>query len=152
MKWDESSDSGTKLYQAEVSKLEEDITVKVWSQFLDVLSKQKLKKWDAVRIEFWSDSGRIIMFPAAASKEDRNEAFCLELYTREYYEFWEELCDSELEDEEFDNKVSIRINDLIRTFNLALTKAIGSRVGSDEFKDLMILYCDADEVVAKTKI
>ncbi len=45
----------------------------VWHKLFSLLSSQVTKDWDSIKVEIWSDSGRIIIFPSLLGKDERNE-------------------------------------------------------------------------------
>ncbi|MES2793023.1 MAG: hypothetical protein V4719_25650 [Planctomycetota bacterium] len=57
--------------------------------------------WDYLRVEFWPDSGRVIVFPSSSSNSDRIEtAGCQVVFGTLLVEY-ERLADSDLDDNAF---------------------------------------------------
>lgn len=57
--------------------------------------------WDYLRVEFWSDSGRMIVFPASSARPDRIEKAGSQVVFLDLLSEYDRLADSELEDDAF---------------------------------------------------
>jgi hypothetical protein len=57
--------------------------------------------WDYLRVEFWSDSGRMIVFPSSSSGSDRIEKSGCQVVFSDLLSEYERLADSNLDDEAF---------------------------------------------------
>jgi O-acetyl-ADP-ribose deacetylase (regulator of RNase III) len=77
----------------------------------DVLPEHAETDWDFVKAEFWPDSGRIIVFPAPNSLERIDRAGC-QLVVHPLLRRWDEMADSEDDDESFDARVSEELHRL----------------------------------------
>jgi len=67
----------------------------------DVLPKNEGVDWNYIRVEFWADSGRMIAFPASRTKNERIEKAGCQVAFEELLAQYEELADSDMEDEAF---------------------------------------------------
>ena len=58
--------------------------------------------WDYLRVELWSDSGRIIAYPASSSSSERIEKAGCQVVFGDLLAEYEQLADSELDDNDFE--------------------------------------------------
>ena len=81
----------------------------LWDKFIHtVMPLNDEVNWNFIRIEFWADSGRIIIFPASFDSRRRIEKASCQIILPGLLNFWEELADSDISDEEFDLVVTKR--------------------------------------------
>jgi len=66
-----------------------------------VIPKNDGIAWDCLRIEFWSDSGRIIAFPSSTSISSRIEKAGCQVVFADLLAQYEQLADSDLDDDAF---------------------------------------------------
>ena len=66
-----------------------------------VIPRHEDANWDHVRIELWSDSGRIIAFPSSSADRRRSEKAGCQVVFEALLAEYEGLADSELDDEAF---------------------------------------------------
>ena len=124
MKWDESTNGGILLCQARVSDVEVNVIVELWLKFLALFTGSSSGKWDAIKVEIWADSGRIIIFPGVAGKAYRDEEFCLEVHVASLFDFFEQLSDSDIDDDAFDNQVNGYVRALINKLSDGLENTL----------------------------
>ena len=79
-----------------------DALLEMWRFFATrVLPLNNEIGWDYCRIEFWSDSGRIVLFPASTEDEHRIEKAGCQVVLPELLQAYEDLADSDLDDDIF---------------------------------------------------
>lgn len=61
--------------------------------------------WNCLRVELWSDSGRMIAYPAIATNTDRIENAGCQIVFDELLMEYEKLADSDLNDDDFVNSL-----------------------------------------------
>lgn len=69
----------------------------------EVLPAYEGSGWDHIRVEIWSDTGRIFAGPDASGAHLPERARC-ELSLPNLRRFWEDLADSDTEDDEFSRR------------------------------------------------
>lgn len=67
----------------------------------DILPTHKGVDWNYIRVEFWSDSGRMIAFPASSSTNERIEKAGCQVVFEELLAQYQQLADSDMEDAAF---------------------------------------------------
>lgn len=100
MKWENSNDVLTLIVSKEVplKKSIEELCAKVIS---GLIPKNEDVNWDHLRVEIWGDSGRVIVFPASTSEENRIEKSVCQVVFEQLTSEYEELADSDVDDDEF---------------------------------------------------
>ncbi len=150
MKWEETTIGKVQLYQYRSADLNVSEVQEVWLKFFDLLTQESLDVWDAIKVEIWADSGRVIVFPGILTKTDRDENFCIEVSIKSLIDFWERLADSDIDDIDFDNKVNIRVKKLVEHLNHELHNSLELKKIPNPSKKLHILYSDSDKTILQT--
>ena len=63
----------------------------------EVIPRQEACRWDYIRIEIWSDSGRVIIFPADSGRKERIDVALIDIHFADLlakFDEYEELPDS----------------------------------------------------------
>ncbi len=77
-----------------------------WGFFFDnIIPENALVRWDYVRIEVWSDSARLIVFPAASDVQRRVEKSGFQLLLDDWESLWDDARAKARSDEEFDRLI-----------------------------------------------
>lgn len=101
MEWQELK-NGFTMARVELSEsIEEALTEFCQHIKQHVIPKNEGVPWDCLRIEFWTDSGRIIAFPSSTSKPDRIEKAGCQVVFADLLAQYEHLADSDLNDDAF---------------------------------------------------
>jgi hypothetical protein len=66
-----------------------------------IIPSNKDVDWDCLRAEFWSDSGRIIIYPSSSSRPDRIEKAGCQVVFMDLLSEYDLLADSRLDDDAF---------------------------------------------------
>jgi hypothetical protein len=103
----------------------------------DVIPMNRDVDWDYLRVEFWADSGRIIVFPASTSMADRIEKAGCQLVFEDLLSRYEELADSDISDDEFTERLLAEEKTWIERL---LTAARRSRL-----QGLRVIFWDAED-------
>lgn len=112
----------------------------LWQKVLsDVIPRHDDAEWRFIKAEFWTDSGRVIVFPTA-SAETRDERSACQLVIPELQSWWDELSSSDLPDDEFEDAVNDRLTSVADEFFAALTDA-----GAGSPRSLAVKCFSADE-------
>ena len=101
------------VHKSLVNSLDDQLIQVVWHKLFSLLSSQVTKDWDSIKVEIWSDSGRIIIFPSLLGKDERNEEICIEITDRSLLEAWESLANSDVDDDMFDNEVRVILTKIV---------------------------------------
>tara|TARA_R110002073_G_scaffold171358_1_gene328379 strand:+ start:186 stop:644 length:459 start_codon:yes stop_codon:yes gene_type:complete len=152
MKWEETKNKNVSLYQARVADLENSLAQELWLKFFTLLENCSSDLWNAIKVEIWADSGRVIIFPGVADKVDRDEDFCLEFYVESLFDFFECVSDSDIDDDEFDNQVKSRVSSVTEQLNNALQDSQKSNLFTKPNRQFNVIYTDGEEVVFRTNI
>ena len=111
----------------------------LWQVFIDeVLPRNDDFDWDYVKMEFWSDSGRVIVYPASSRSKWRDEKAGCTVTFPDLIATVDRIADSYLDDdEEYDRRIQEVLvewaNELERT----------ARVST--LTDIRILIFEADD-------
>lgn len=152
MKWDESTSGGVLLCQARVSDVEANVIVELWLKFLTLFSCSASGKWNAIKIEIWADSGRIIIFPGVSGKADRDEEFCLEVHVASLFDFFEQLSDSDIDDEAFDDQVNGHVRGLIDRLSDGLENTLKNDSTLRPSQKVAVEYSDGEEAIVQNSV
>lgn len=152
MNWDESRSGGIVLCQARVSDVDADVIVEIWTKFLALFNDKPSGKWDSIKIEVWADSGRIIIFPGVAGRADRDEEYCLEIRVESLFNFFEQISDSDIDDEAFDNHVNGHVRGLIDRLDDGLEKTLKNDSSLSPDRKLELVYSDSERTIFQTSI
>lgn len=89
----------------------------------NVLPRNDKAAWDYLRVELWSDSGRIIVFPASTTSRQRIEKAACQVIFGELLQLYEQLANSEIDDDEFTRIVEAEERKWIEGFLKAARKS-----------------------------
>ena len=101
MEWQELKNSFTMATVKPSESIEQALTELCQHIKQHVIPKNEGIAWDCLRIEFWADSGRIIVFPSSTSKSDRIEKAGCPVVFADLLAQYERLADSGLDDDAF---------------------------------------------------
>ncbi len=110
MEWVEDKDRSRVFYRASASGNSDQALAEAFADVrrklaADVLPKHAPTDWDCLRVEFWSDSGRLILYPGRVHNPARNEKAGCELQVKALLGFWENLADADITDDDFGRRV-----------------------------------------------
>ena len=107
MKWEKQNNQSVEFYTGIAEGINpKDAAVEMWKLFNgDIVEKNRGVEWDFIRVEFWADSGRVIVFPASSRSVERIEKAGCQIVFPALLESYEELADSEISDAEFSEKL-----------------------------------------------
>ena len=142
MKWEEVIPN---YIEAEVEAASSRSLVELWQQVLDyVLPKHKSNEWDFVKVEFWADSGRVIIFPSLSGSSKRVDKAGCQLIDRSFLSKWEDLCDQDIDDDQF-TELALKLELDYAVMILQSLKSITSH-NDVEYDQLRVVFYDADEL------
>ncbi len=105
VKWQDMS-GGFSLAIVKNNESAEDAIIELCERIANyVIPKNEKVHWDHLRVEFWPDSGRIIVFPASLATNNRVEQAGCQVVFEELLRRYAELADSNIADDEFTAKV-----------------------------------------------
>jgi hypothetical protein len=108
MNWAEEKDRSRVFYRAAAAidaDLAEALKELRRKLVTDVLPKHASSDWDALRVEIWPDSGRLIVYPGRAGSAARSEKAGCELAIQSLLDSWESLGESDIDDGAFAQRV-----------------------------------------------
>ncbi len=152
MKWSVVENSKPVVHKSLVNSLDDQLIQVVWHKLFSLLSSQVTKDWDSIKVEIWTDSGRIIIFPSLLGKDERNEEICIEITDRSLLEAWESLADSDVDDDMFDNEVRVILTKIVESFSDVLKlnfKELSTFYAKNELK---IVFTDGSELISEANI
>lgn len=88
-----------------------------------VLPKNQGVDWNYIRVELWSDSGRMIAFPANRSKNERIEKAGCQIVFNALLAQYEDLADSDIDDDAFAEALVDAKRSWIQNFVVAAREA-----------------------------
>lgn len=81
----------------------------------DVLPQNRENSWDYLRLEIWPDSGRVIVFPATQNGDRREKRGC-QIVVEAVLQTYDELADSDIDDEAFTQEVRLLYRRIANSF------------------------------------
>lgn len=110
----------------------------------DVLPKHASSDWDALRVEIWPDSGRLIVYPGRAGSAARSEKAGCELAIQSLLDFWEVLRGSDIDDDAFAQRVRAEEKRIATLLLQTWTQDANDSAGADR-RAVRVLFFDAEE-------
>lgn len=103
MEWNKNESNQATLYTGQTRGLPRvEAMTEMWRIVSDkILPENSGVDWDYIRVEFWTDSGRIIIFPASSRIEKRIERATCQVIFSDLLTEYEELADAEIDDDIF---------------------------------------------------
>lgn len=108
MEWNKNESSRKASYYADAGDTpRSDAMVELWQVFTDdVLPRNEYVDWDYVKIEIWSDAGRVIVFPASSLSKWRIEKASCDVTFSDLLASYDELADAEIDDDMFEEQIA----------------------------------------------
>lgn len=89
----------------------------------DVLPRNNEVGWDYLRVELWSDSGRIIVFPSSTNLRERIDDAACQIVFDKLLQLYEQLADSNIDDDEFTRLIEVEEGKWVTRFLEAARKS-----------------------------
>ena len=135
MQWSEHAlGTSDELYTGVVKESDDvdEALRELWRKFIrNVLPKHSPEEWTYAAVEFWADSGRVIVYPAR-DLERRERAVC-QLIIESFENEWGEIGDAELNGEVDADEFARRIADVERRYSERVIHALRQVLA--EFRD-----------------
>ena len=148
IEWAEEKDRSRIFYRAATAADTDQTLLEAFDEVrrklaTDVLPKHTMSEWDSLRVEFWSDSGRLILYPGHANSPARSEKAGCELMVQSLFDFWERLVESDISDDEFGRRVRTEE----RRYAALLLKAWSQRasIAASDSRPIRVLFFEAEE-------
>ncbi len=101
----------------------------VWSFFVcEIEPNHNGIPWDYVRVEVWSDSSRLLLFPATNGVNKRIEKSGLQVVLRMWNTLWDQMDEDGVSDEEFTAAVRAEEAKVAKWLLEAANGVIGKRI------------------------
>ncbi|MBI2422017.1 MAG: hypothetical protein HYV27_04235 [Candidatus Hydrogenedentes bacterium] len=109
MNWEKDVGEDFTFYTGEAKGVPPQIAlVEMWRIVAaEILPENKSIDWDHLKIEFWADSGRIIVYPASSKSLTRIERAGCQVIFPSLLESYEKLADSDISDLEFSERYEL---------------------------------------------
>ncbi len=135
MDWTEL-DAGFELATVACDMPHDEAILDIFSKLADkVLPLRTGEEWDHIRMEFWADSGRVVVYPALSNKQDRTEKAGCQVVFEDLLRTYESLANSELTDDAFE----VQINKELHTW----TDEIISIASKSPLTDTRLIFIDS---------
>jgi hypothetical protein len=113
--------------------------------FLQVAPLNRRDDWDQVRIEFWPDSGRCIVFVANSERVDRVDRGCCQLISQSLAATWSKFASIHANDDErFDRAI---VEEEKRLIQFAVDAADEVAKGEPALRGLQVEFWNADSAL-----
>ncbi len=108
MKWNKEASKQVTFYTGEAdtgSRIE--AMKELWDLVdTELIPQNEGIQWDYIRIEFWPDSGRVIVFPGIKGSDKRIEKAGCQIVFEELLSTYEVLADSGIDDDQFTERLA----------------------------------------------
>lgn len=140
LEWKTDESESVTVFEANVTgasdRAIDESAAAIWRLFQqEVLPRHERSDWHVVRLEFWPDSGRSILFPAKKPFRDRTEKAMVDVCWSGLLQLWETLeADESISERTFDKRIRTHVETLLRGFRNTFDKtALASAVRVDCF-------------------
>ncbi|MEM9481326.1 MAG: hypothetical protein AAGA58_16875 [Verrucomicrobiota bacterium] len=139
MNWTKEENRGDIIFTLEVAETPKvEIFKEVWNVFSNqIIELNSGINWDFIMVEFWLDSGRVIIFPSARGSFDRIEKALCQVFSEKMLSTYEELVNSGIDDNEFDKRLRDMRDTCARYVEIAAKESA--------LANLELAFWDADE-------